>query len=672
MSTEVSLSSADPAPKAGGSKPSNPRGSRSLKLPLLAQLVVALVLMGLLPFGISFFQLQKQARVVETQAKDRHHLATRTAGQRLETFVGTFAGVAIGAAQHPAVEAGVRNQELGNALTGTVSAVPGVLAVGLFTSTGEAVALAQRRNLTPEIGPVFGAPSAPRLQVLTSDTGNRFLRIREPLQEGKGFLILIAEADVLDRLLDIPELGESFKMLLIDGERQVLAGGSQEELSTIPDEVLAEELAKVGSWSRIFRDHLISGRKADVVAGRVTLDNAPWVVVSRQNAAEAEQAKTDMARARWSALALALLLTSLFSAGAYFTVIQPLRRLIAAQAAITGQEADGGGSEIAQLEASFRLLQQRIQDEEELGDIFLGRYQVTDLVGSGAMGSVFRGWDPKLQRAVALKTIHLNTEEVDQEKLIGSLREEAAISARIHQPNIVTVYDIEDRGSTAFIAMEYVEGVNLQTLLRKRTRLPYTDVIPIGAALARGLAAAHSNYLVHHDVKPANLLLGFDGSVKLTDFGVSLSLTAASQKSDVICGTPGYLAPECFEGQGYSPGSDIWALGVVLWEAVAGYNPFRGGNLRATVGRTMTIHPEPLKDLYSEIPDEFSDLVQQLLVKDPSERPTDGLEVAEQLEGICRRLELQWIPDLADVMPSESKKKSKADAPTVWVPKKAS
>ncbi len=667
--------------------------SKRLRFPLLAQLVVALVLMGLLPFAVSFFQLQRQAQVVETQAKDSHHLATRTAVQRLQSFVDTFVGVARAMAEHPAVLAGRRDEALGNALTGTVSSVPGVLAVGLFTPRAETVALAQRLPIAERIGSVFGEVDdesgsesgepgsaseaevpkngAPTLEVLKGSSGERYLRVRYPLSTGQGFLVLIADAQPMESLIDPPTLGSSFETLLIDRNRSVLVGGTDQDLERFPEEVFASELDKAGSWSRIFRKPDENGRPTDMVVGRADLQNAPWTVISRQSASEAERAKAEMKRVRLLALGLALLLTLLISSFAFATVIRPLRRLVAAQAALTGRPAEAGISEIAQLEASFQALQQRIKDKQELGDIFLGRYQITDLVGSGAMGSVFRGWDPKLQRAVALKTIHVDTEEVDQSKLLGSLRDEAAISARIHQPNIVTVYDIEDRGSTAFIAMEYVEGVNLQGLLRKRTRLTAAQVIPLGAALARGLAAAHSNYLVHHDVKPANLLLGFDGSIKLTDFGVSLSLTAASQKSDVICGTPGYLAPECFEGEGYTPGSDVWALGVVMWECVAGYNPFRGGSLRATLGRTMTVHPEPLVDLYPDVPEAFSNLVNRLLLKDPSQRPADAQEVAAELEQLCRGLDLQWIPDFSDLMIVDEKEKpaSSKDAPTIWVPK---
>ena len=645
---------------------------RFTKIPLLAQLVIALLLMGLLPLGISFFQLREQAKVVESQAKSYHLFATRTIAERVQGYVDFYEGVCDALAENPAVVSGQRAQAMGEALQGTVASSAGVLAAGIFDPAGETVLLARRVDLTPEIGPIFGPLPAdgtdgPVPELLSGRDGKRFLRLKQRLRDDRGFVALVADGAALERIISAKDIATSFEMLLVDEHQRVLAGGSQQDLERFPREVFEQGFEATGAWSRIYRDDTAeNGSGGEIVAGRANMAEAPWLVISRQSAGEAEAAKARLRRVGLAASALAALLTLGFSFFAFATVIRPLRRMVEAQALITGQAADPGASEIAQLEASFELLRQRVEDEADLGDVFLGRYQVTELVGSGAMGSVFRGWDPKLKRAVALKTIHLMSEDVNKDKLLGSLRDEAAISAGIHQPNIVTVYDIEDRGNTAFIAMEYVEGVNLRALLRKRRRLDYTAAIPIGAALARGLATAHQNFLVHHDVKPANLLLGFDGSIKLTDFGVSQSLSTASKKSDVICGTPGYLAPECFEGRGYTPSSDVWACGVVLWEVVAGYNPFRGNNLRSTVGRTMSLQVEPLNELYDEIPKEFADLVQRLLIKDPAQRPTDCADVADELEAMCRRLDLRWVPDFSDLV--VTKKKEVDHAPTEWVP----
>lgn len=625
----------------------------SLRTSLLLRVIVALIAVGLLPFGIALLQLTGQARVLEEQAQSAHHLATRTAVLRLQSSLDLLVGLARSTAEHPAFSTNDR-RAMGQTLQGAVSSQPGILGAGVYDLEGQTVMLAQRHDLEAEIGPVFGEASKIRpppeltIELISSEAGPR-LRVRHLLASGLGFAVLVADAAPLAEMLLFPELGETFLMVLADSEMRLLAGADPQVLRTFPGELL--ELAragKIGSLSKSFRqpggDGLLAGYS------RLDLPAVSWFVLSRQSLAESEAAKSRLRRVAAQGSFLAFGLTLLLSFGAFTTVVKPLRRLAQAQQELVGDAAAGGGSEIEQLEKSFELLRQRVHDREELGEIFLGRYQVTDLVGSGAMGSVFRGWDDKLQRAVALKTVHLDAEDVDRGRLLKSLRDEAAITSRIHQPNIVTVYDIEDRGSSAFIAMEYVEGVNLQKLLLVRGHLPVTDVIALGAGIASGLATAHANFLVHHDIKPANILLGLAGEVKLTDFGVSQSISAASQRKDVICGTPGYLPPECFEGADYTPASDLWAFGVVLWEAVVGHNPFRGKTLRHTLTRTLTVESDALIELVPETPPAFSDLVDRLLDKDPHSRPASGEEVAEQLEALCHELGLAWLPDLSDVI----------------------
>ncbi|MEM1181321.1 MAG: serine/threonine-protein kinase [Acidobacteriota bacterium] len=624
----------------------------ALRTSLLLRVVVALILVGLLPFGIGLLQLTGQAKVLEGQAQSTSHLATRTAVLRVQAGADVLLGITRSTAEHPAFARGDRDA-MAQALQGAVSSQPGVLGVGVYDLEGRSVLLAQRHDLEGEIGSVFGDPVTETpppeidLEWLASDAGPR-LRIRRLLPSARGFVVLIADAASFAEMLDFPELGETFRMVLVDAEMNLLAGGDPATLRSFPKELVDLARAdKVGSLSKNFRQ-----AEGGLLAGysRLELPAVSWFVLSRQSLAESEAAKERLRRVAAQGSLLALALTMLLAFGAFVTVVKPLRRLAAQQRELTGEAAPAGGSEIEQLERSFELLRERVKDRQDLGEIFLGRYQVTDLVGSGAMGSVFRGWDDKLQRAVALKTVHLDAEDVDRGKLLKSLREEAAITSRIHQNNIVTVYDIEDRGSSAFIAMEYVEGVNLQKLLQVRGHLTPQDAIPLAAGIARGLATAHANFLVHHDIKPANILLGLSGEVKLTDFGVSQSITAASQRRDVICGTPGYLPPECFEGMDYTPASDLWAFGVVLWEVIVGYNPFRGKSLRNTVSRTMTVDADPLISLIPETPRAFSDLVARLLEKEPEDRPAGGEEVAEQLEDLCQQLGLVWLPDLADVL----------------------
>ena len=387
----------------------------------------------------------------------------------------------------------------------------------------------------------------------------------------------------------------------------------------------------------------------DQVVAMAQLVEAPFFVISQQPARVAEVAREKIKAATLRSAGMALALTLLLSAGAFYTVIQPLRRLATAQRKLAGREGAAKGSEISDLEASFALLQERVRQRQEVSGLQLGRYQITELLGSGAMGSVFRAWDEKLRRPVALKTIHLASNEIDRDKLLTSLREEAAITARIHQPNIVTVYDIEEEGLSAFIAMELVEGVNLQSVIDERSFLTPADVVPIGIGIGRGLVAAHAHGLVHHDIKPANILIGISGEVKLTDFGVSQMITASTRARDVICGTPGYLAPECFEGGTYGLEADLYAFGVVLYEALIGRNPFRGNNLRETVMLTLSHEPKAPSELDSRIPAELSQLVMQLLEKEAADRPANAAEVVARLDAIAARGQFHAPPVISDI-----------------------
>ena len=162
------------------------------------------------------------------------------------------------------------------------------------------------------------------------------------------------------------------------------------------------------------------------------------------------------------------------------------------------------------------------------------------------MGAVFRGLDPRLRRPVALKTLRLGGGDLLPDKRrqrIEQLVQEAVTGARFSHPNVVAVYDVEESPEGAFIAMELVDGASLERVLLRRGRLSPREVIPLGAGIARGLAAAHQRDIVHRDIKPANVMLGHDGSIKVTDFGIADLVAAATRAEGLVFGTPGYLPP---------------------------------------------------------------------------------------------------------------------------------
>jgi serine/threonine-protein kinase len=272
------------------------------------------------------------------------------------------------------------------------------------------------------------------------------------------------------------------------------------------------------------------------------------------------------------------------------------------------------------------------------------------------MGAVFRGWDPKLQRPVALKTVRLGIELAPEARrdLLSTLLHEAVTVARVNHGNVVSIYDVEDAPEGAFIAMEYVQGVSLERLLWRRGRLEASEVIPLGAGMARGLAVAHERGIMHRDVKPANILLGIDGSIKVTDFGIADLFTGVSAPADSIFGTPGYVPPESLEGRGSSRSGDLFALGVVLYQCLAGMAPFAGRNVAEILKATLFGDYRPLRRVVPEVPAELDSLIGHLLERDPARRPADAGAVAAELERMALAEHLHWRLEITPAEEGES------------------
>ncbi len=315
----------------------------------------------------------------------------------------------------------------------------------------------------------------------------------------------------------------------------------------------------------------------------------------------------------------------------------------AASTALTASTASTvpAGAEPLALEAAIAELEQRIADRQPLDEISLGRYEVSRVLGSGAMGTVFRGWDPKLRRPVALKTIRFNSDPRDRQRQISRLQDEAIAGARSNHPNIVTVYDFADEGNAAFIAMELIDGISLETHLAQSGPIAAERLMPLAAAVASALTAAHEHDLIHRDVKPGNILLGRDGSIKVTDFGICELITQATAGGSIF-GTPGYLAPECLCGEAASPASDLFALGVVLYESLSGVHPFIANNWRRTLHNTVMSDPEPIEELVPGVPPRLGALIHQLLAKEEAERPASAAELAQTLTEVVRARDLCW------------------------------
>lgn len=306
-------------------------------------------------------------------------------------------------------------------------------------------------------------------------------------------------------------------------------------------------------------------------------------------------------------------------------------------------------------------LMETLRDRRVTGSLYLGRYQALEVVGEGAMGLVFRGWDPRLKRPVALKTLRLDrlADLKDRKERIARLLEEASTTARINHPNIVSIYDADADPEIAYMAMEYVEGTTLSRLLKKHGPLPPEQTIALALEISRGLAAAHERRIVHHDVKPGNVLLGYDGSVKVSDFGIADLVHALIGPSDKIFGTVGYLPPETLDGGGFGETGDLFALGSVLYECLTGERAFGGTNLTLRIYRTMCQEVEPPSARAPGIPHALDELVLELLQKDPAVRLASAREVVRRLQAMADR-ELRW--DLGTGKPPDRRPSSAPDS----------
>ncbi len=616
---------------------------KPLRLPLLARLALTLSVIGLLPLLIGFYQLRSNEDGLLAQVQRSHIIAAASCAERVAAHLDGLRTLAQSTANQPAIQSDPGSPTAGELLAGLLHARADVVLVATYNLAGESYLAAQRRDLRAEIEPALSRVlESTEPMGLVAGSSAEWLFFRVALVEEQGYLILLAEGEPLAGMVQVIELGEEAHLVLADRDGEVFYGGL-DDLAEFPPG--AVELAASGKLTSSCQRYSFAGVEQLVVAHHL-VHGTPWFVLSRQPARQAEIARARIDRARWLAAGLVLVLSGVVLALAYFSVVRPLRRIVGAQRELAGSAAKVvAGSEIEQLEESFRLLEQGQRDRDELGQVFLGRYQVIELAGSGSMGNVFRGWDPRLRRSVALKTIRLDSAKFDRQKLSQSLVEEAVAYARFNHPNIVTVYDVLEGGDSTCIAMEFVDGPSLEALLARHGPLSPERALHVAMAVARALVEAHAHQLVHHDIKPANVLIGKDGEIKVTDFGISELLSFATRDKRQIRGTPGYIPPESLESGQYDTRSDLFALGVVIYECLTARQPFVGKNLRQTLLRTATETPEEPRGLAPRVPQRFSDLVMQLLAKEPAQRLDSALAVVEVLESLAVGIEdSPWLP----------------------------
>ncbi len=274
-----------------------------------------------------------------------------------------------------------------------------------------------------------------------------------------------------------------------------------------------------------------------------------------------------------------------------------------------------------------------------VGELLADRYELEELVGTGGMSSVYRAHDRLLDRKVALKILHQHY-SADGD-YVERFRREARSVAALSHPNIVTVIDRGAHEGRQFIVFEYVDGENLKRLIERRGQVPVALALELASQVALGLSFAHQQGLVHRDVKPQNVLLNGDGRAKVTDFGIARSLDVqhGMTQTGTVLGTSDYIAPEQAQGQHVDDHSDVYSLGVVLYELLTGEVPFPGENFVAVAMRHINEPPPSVRAKRPDVPERVDEAVRRAMAKSPADRFATMAEFRSELDACLAELQ---------------------------------
>ncbi len=269
----------------------------------------------------------------------------------------------------------------------------------------------------------------------------------------------------------------------------------------------------------------------------------------------------------------------------------------------------------------------------------LGRYKILDTIGQGAMGVIYKAVDPIIDRTVAIKTINFMLGKDDIAEYEARFQQEIKAAGRLNHPNIVTIYDVGRTEQMAYMAMEFLEGKELKDILASEEKPAVSTAIEWITQIADGLAFAHENKVIHRDVKPSNIMIVRGGLAKITDFGIArMPSSAVKTMTGMILGSPRYMSPEQVIGRTLDHRTDIFSLGVVLYETLTGIAPFDGDNVNAIMYATVNTNPPPLSSHHPGVPRMLDLILAKSLAKTVDERYQHMNEFANDLREVKRQL----------------------------------
>ena len=261
----------------------------------------------------------------------------------------------------------------------------------------------------------------------------------------------------------------------------------------------------------------------------------------------------------------------------------------------------------------------------------LGKYEISGILGKGAMGTVYDARDPVIDRRVAIKTLTLpDAADTETQEELARFKREAQAAGRLTHPNIVGVFDYGETATLAYIVMEFVDGPSLKSLLDKNERFPTAETVRVMEALLAGLQFSHERGVVHRDIKPANIMLTRAGQVKIADFGIARIESSSMTQAGTIMGTPAYMSPEQFMGQTVDARTDIYSAGVVLYQMLTGERPFEG-SMTAIMHKVLNVAPPMPSELSVTAPHMLDGVVARAMAKRPEQRFATADEFARAL-----------------------------------------